>query len=116
MNRIALFTVVLGALAFGGTANAAEVQPTVVEAGQITSDGTDQDCRRRRRPREAELSVSTSGRRIGGYSYSKQNSVSTYHSTPPPYLGVKQSPGGPFDSGFFYDSGIPRGDNSPYPR
>ena len=57
------------------------------------------------------------GRRIGGYSYSAGDVSSTYGRNPPPYMDVRQSPGGPFDSGFFFDSGIsPRGGNSPYMR
>jgi hypothetical protein len=54
-------------------------------------------------------------RRIGGYSYRASDVTGTYGRSPPPYLDVRQSPGGPFDSGFFFDSGIsPRGGNSPY--
>jgi hypothetical protein len=68
-----------------------------------------------RRDRTLELR-SYKGRPVGGYSYKNPDVASTYGRSPPPWLGVRQSPGGPFDSGFFFDSGIPRGDNSPYPR
>src|SRR5262245_41695024 len=54
------------------------------------------------------------GRPIGGYSYKDYDSVSTYGRSPPPWRDVRQSPGGPFNSGFFFDSGVPRGDMSPY--
>lgn len=57
------------------------------------------------------------GRRIGGYSYSASDVSSTYGANPPPYMDVRQTPGGPFDSGFFFDSGMgPHGGNSPYVR
>ena len=68
----------------------------------------------RRRP----LEVTVYGRRrVGGYSYARPDVTGTYGSSPPPYLDVRQSEAGPFDSGFFFDSGMgPRGGNSPYMR
>ena len=67
-----------------------------------------------RRPLEVTI---YRGRRIGGYSYSRSDVSSTYGANPPPYMDVRQTPGGPFDSGLFFDSGIsPRGGNSPYMR
>ena len=67
---------------------------------------------RRKRPLEVTI---YGRRRIGGYSYRATDVTSTYGRSPPPYLDVRQSPGGPFDSGFFFDSGItPHGGNSPY--
>jgi hypothetical protein len=67
---------------------------------------------RKRRPLEVKI---YGRRRVGGYSYSAPDVVNTYGRSPPPWLDVRQSPGGPFDSGFFFDSGIgPRGGNSPY--
>jgi hypothetical protein len=68
-----------------------------------------------RRDRSLELH-SYKGRPVGGYSYKDVDSTSTYGRSPPPWRDVRQSPGGPFDSGFFFDSGVPRGDMSPYPR
>jgi hypothetical protein len=64
--------------------------------------------------------------RGGYYSYIDEDSVNTYtgsrgllsgtNSFRDP-LHVRQSPGGPFDSGFFFDSGIgPRWNDTPYPR
>jgi hypothetical protein len=54
-------------------------------------------------------------RRIGGYSYGTSNTLDTYGRSPPPYANVRQTPGGPFDSGFFFDSAIgPHGGDSPY--
>jgi hypothetical protein len=62
-------------------------------------------------------------RKKGGYSYDKSESVNTYgeqrkhKSTPPgPPDFRDQTPSGPFDNGFFFDSGVGSlyGGNSPY--
>jgi len=66
------------------------------------------------------------GRRIGFYSYSYRDVINTYgmsrsvygsmNTYRDPYLD-RQTPAGPFDHGFFFDSGIlPRGGDSPYLR
>ena len=61
------------------------------------------------------LSLHEYRRRIGGYSYRAADVTSTYGANPPPYVDVRQSPGGPFDYGFFFDSAIrPHGGESPY--
>jgi hypothetical protein len=62
--------------------------------------------------------------RRGGYSYGAADSINTYGDSKTIFGGSgayssyqfnQQSQGGPFDSGFFFDSGIgPRGGNSPY--
>src|SRR5689334_5381750 len=52
-----------------------------------------------------EITVSRR-RRVGGYSYAPTDVAGTYGRSPAPWMDVKQSPGGPFDSGFFFDSGI----------
>ncbi len=62
--------------------------------------------------------------RRGGYSYGAADSINTYGDSRTVYGGGntysgyqfnRQSQGGPFDSDFFFDSGIsPRGGNSPY--
>jgi hypothetical protein len=67
---------------------------------------------RKRRPLEVTI---YGRRRIGGYSFKGTDVVSTYGQSPPPWLDVRQTPGGPFDSGFFFDSGMGlHGGNSPY--
>ena len=64
--------------------------------------------------------------RRGGYSYGRDDVINTYgdsrvqfgsnNSYRSPYLD-RQSRSGPFDHGFFFDSGVsPRGGNSPYPN
>ena len=54
------------------------------------------------------------GKRIGGYSYSKTESISaekTRRFTEP----TRQSVGGPFDNGFFFETPVrPHGGSSPY--
>lgn len=62
--------------------------------------------------------------RRGGYSYTYADSVDTYGSPRTIYGGVpyyndpmmsRQTSAGPFDHGFFFDSGVgPRGGESPY--
>jgi hypothetical protein len=60
------------------------------------------------------VTVHPTKRRRGGYSYSKSDSISaadTYRFIDPP----RQSLGGPFDNGFFFDSPAEwRGGSSPY--
>ncbi|MEM8973548.1 MAG: hypothetical protein AAGD43_15935 [Pseudomonadota bacterium] len=63
-------------------------------------------------------------RRRGGYSYSAQDSINTYGDSRTLNGGAnsyrfelytRQAPSGPFDHGFFFDSGIGlHGGNSPY--
>lgn len=64
--------------------------------------------------------------RRGGYSYSAADVINTYSNNRAvygstntyrnPYLDL-QTRSGPFDHGFFFDSGVlPRGGNSPYPN
>jgi hypothetical protein len=53
-------------------------------------------------------------RGVGGYSYTPSD-VTGSRNEPAPYQDARQSQGGPFDSGFFFDSGIgPHGGNAPY--
>jgi len=66
------------------------------------------------------------GRRVGFYSYSYRDVINTYgmsrarwgsiNSYRDPFVDM-QTPNGPFDHGFFFDSGmLPRGGNAPYLR
>ena len=62
--------------------------------------------------------------RRGGYSYTYQDSINTYGDSRTQYGSTnvfrdfgsdKQTPSGPFDHGFFFDSGIQQnGGSSPY--
>lgn len=63
-------------------------------------------------------------KRGGGYSYSYADSVNTYGDSRTRYGGAsvyrdptldRQTPSGPFDHGFFFDSAVqPRGGEAPY--
>jgi hypothetical protein len=54
-------------------------------------------------------------RRRGGYSYNAFDVIGASGRSPPPYAHVRQTPNGPFDSGFFFDSAIgPHGGDAPY--
>lgn len=65
-----------------------------------------------------------SAERRGGYSYSQADTINTYGDNRGAYGRAnslrdpnidRQTNFGPFDHGFFYDSGVgPRGGNSPY--
>jgi hypothetical protein len=52
----------------------------------------------------------------GGYSYGRSEVATHFGYSRGPWETVGQSPGGPFDSGFFFDSGIAPLNNAPYPR
>jgi hypothetical protein len=64
--------------------------------------------------------------RVGGYSYFASDSINTYGDSRSLYGGTgafrdwrmdRQSQSGPFDHGFFFDSGVrPNGGDSPYMR
>lgn len=68
--------------------------------------------------------VRTSSARRGGYSYRPEDTINTYGDSRTRYGSTnyyrfwgadRQSTSGPFDHGFFFDSGIsPRGGDSPY--
>ena len=82
-------------------------------AKAVTYDSGQPKSRAYRKKRPLEVTISA--RRRGGYSYRASDVVNTYGGSPPPYAEIRQTPSGPFDSGFFFDSGIgPRGGNSPY--
>lgn len=65
-------------------------------------------------------------RRVGGYSYTKEDTINTFGDSRSNYGGAtslrdsrldRQTTSGPFDHGFFFDSGIGShgiGGNSPY--
>jgi hypothetical protein len=106
---IAAILVAAAIVAWSGMCHAAERR---AGGGIYANPGNPKTRHHRKRPLEVTIHRY---RRIGGYSYGTSDVTSTYGRAPPPYLDVRQSPGGPFDSGFFFDSGIsPRGGNSLY--
>ncbi len=52
----------------------------------------------------------------GGYSYGRSEVATPFGHWRGPWAVVRQSPGGPFDSGFFFDSGLTPLNNAPYPK
>jgi hypothetical protein len=112
------FVLSLGVLALCAGTAPAEAQEVRSGAIITTADaeGTPRVHRRKRAP--MEIDIYAPRRRIGGYSYGVQDITSTFNRrNPPPYAHVRQTPSGPFDSGFFFDSGIgPRAGDAPYPN
>jgi hypothetical protein len=112
MRHSCAFVVVVGVVtlvAGAGVGRASESGPkTPAVAGGSAYATT--SAKYRKRPLEVTI---YGRRRIGGYSYRRSDVTSTYsRSSPPPYMDVRQSEGGPFDYGFFFDSGIgPHGGN-----
>ena len=120
LNALLAMTVGAMALLAGGIETKAGEGRT---ARMETTASTGQPKARYYRKKRAPLQVNIyRGRRIGGYSYSTFDAHSTYGSSPPPYAHVRQTPSGPFDNGFFFDSGVrdvgvgSRGGDSPYIR
>jgi hypothetical protein len=113
MKSPATLVIVLSTLAvFADSGGTRAAEPRAGVATYAPSEVAKVRYYRKRRP----LEVTIYGRRhIGGYSYKGADVVSTYGRSPPPWLDVRQTPGGSFDSGFFFDSGMGlHGGNSPY--
>ena len=113
----AVFAVALGFSAVApevANANGAKKSRSYSSAGKYHASR-----RYRRRPQ-----VKSYRRRRGGYSYSEADTINTYGDNRTTNNGAnsyrfdlytRQTPGGPFDHGFFFDSGISRnGGDSPY--
>jgi hypothetical protein len=120
----------LVALAFGALALVAWVPPGTAAEGKArraAASGSLQPTgaygyQRKRAP----IARRYAGRRIGFYSYTYRDVINTYGMSRSLYGGInsfrdpyvdRQTPNGPFDHGFFFDSAIePRGGNAPYLR
>jgi hypothetical protein len=122
MLRYATLSVLVGAaalLAMAAPADATKKKPVQTEAEATVSKQQRASASYRRGPQ-----VRGFVQRRGGYSYAAPDSINTYGDSQSRYSGYslfrnqdfgRQSSGGPFDSDFFFDSGIsPRGGNSPY--
>src|SRR5690242_3920428 len=98
MKYTPMLAIAVGAIALltcSGTARAGERRTSI--ATYAPSEDAKLRHYRKRRPLEVTI---YGRRRIGGYSYRGADVVSTYGQSPPPWLDVRQTPGGPFDSGF----------------
>jgi hypothetical protein len=101
------------------TASAAERKAAAAPAPAVVEGGHRASSYYRRGPQVRGFS-----QRRGGYSYSATDTINTYGNNRSIFGGAnsyrdgfldRQTLGGPFDHGFFFDSGIgPRGGNSPY--
>ena len=121
MLRIATLTIVAAAAAFLTPVSADAASKKAVKTEPQASESVEHRASKsyRRGPQ-----VRGFVQRRGGYSYGLADSINTYGDSRSVYGGGntysgyqfnRQSQGGPFDSGFFFDSGIsPRGGNSPY--
>ena len=105
---------VVAALALGGLAFVAS---SSVDAGEYRSGAKSSYSK-------GKAQVRGYSRRRGGYSYSYAESINTYGDARGRYGSAssfrdpmmdKQTEFGPFDHGFFFDSGVaPRGGDAPY--
>lgn len=122
-------TVLLAAAAFvGGTlmavATPAEAGGRYYREGAVVGQHAKSKYYRHRRSAKRRGTRVYGWRNGGGYSYNYFDIINTYGDTRNKYGGSgsfrgpdyeRQSSGGPFDSGFFFDSGMgPRGGDSPY--
>ena len=113
MKRIALALLATGILSTGmvaGEASAGERRTRTVEQGPQFNEHPNSKYYRGQGPQ-----VRGYVKRRGGYSYSYNDSVIDYRDTS--ILRDSQTmrrQGGPFDNGFFFDSGISRYNDSPY--
>jgi hypothetical protein len=111
MRRTCILAIGIGVLALFGSAGVMRSDECRAET---YADGPGHAKSRRYRKRPLEVTI-YGRRRRGGYSYSVSDVINTYRRSPPPYAHVRQTPAGPFDSGFFFDSGIGQhGGDSPY--
>ena len=113
MKRIALTLLAAGISAVGllaGEASAGERRVRTIEQGPLLSEHPNSKYYRGQGPQ-----VRSYVKRRGGYSYSASDAAIDYRDTSilrDPLNGRRQ--GGPFDNGFFFDSGISRHNDSPY--
>lgn len=127
MKHKTMLAAALGAvalLALGGAAGAADNRPAKRIASPDSPSQASVRYHRKRNARTRRYRAYAGGR--GGYSYRPEDVINTYGLTRSLYgstnayrdpFADRQTPAGPFDHGFFFDSGIaPRGGDSPYLR
>lgn len=116
---LALSALILAAYASNGFA-----AERLAKAPTVRTIGAAQQTSARTYRKHATHARRFSGRRVGFYSYSYRDVINTYGMSRSLYGSIntyrdpyvdRQTPAGPFDHGFFFDSGIlPRGGDSPY--
>jgi len=112
----------LGVLALAGLASAGEAADR--QGRMVASAGSTAQAKVRAYRHGARARAYRAYRRVGGYSYAPEDVINTYGLSRGLYGSVnsyrdpfvdRQTTAGPFDHGFFFDSGIaPRGGDSPY--
>ena len=118
--RNQMFMALVGMLTLALAAPIAEAGDRRVKSGASSSGGAHPTSRHYR----SGARVKGYRARRGGYSYSYQDSINTYGDSRSNYGAAsslrdpmldRQSTAGPFDHGFFFDSGtLPHGGDSPY--
>jgi hypothetical protein len=108
------------ALALAAAVAATATMTAPAEAGGLRSDGTHAKSSYYRKGPQVRGYVA----RRGGYSYTVFDTINTYGNARSRYGSInsyrdpfsdRQTTSGPFDHGFFFDSGMaPRGGDSPY--
>jgi hypothetical protein len=111
MQHKALLVVGAGLLALVGYAGASQADGRKTTRATAPAAGEQRAVPYRKRATRVRGYYATRG----GYAYDKFDTT-TYGPYRGPYGVIDQSPGGPFDSGFFFDSGITPLNNSPYPK
>jgi len=116
----------LGALVVTTSASDGFAAERIAKAPTVRSVGAARQTSSRHYRKRAVHARRFAGRRIGFYSYSYRDVINTYGMSRSLYGSIntyrdpyvdRQTPAGPFDHGFFFDSGIlPRGGDSPYVR
>jgi hypothetical protein len=117
---LALALGTLALMSFAATGEAAERRAKPV----ATAEKSFQPTKARYSRRHAAPVRAYRARRVGFYSYTYRDVINTYGMSRARYGGINsyrdpfvdmQTPNGPFDHGFFFDSGmLPRGGNAPY--
>lgn len=122
--RKALLVLALGAAALMANAGAGVAAEPARAKATTATEGALQPAKGRYSKKRAVRVRGYVARRGGYYSYQSEDVINTYGLTRSLYGSInsyrdpyvdRQSTAGPFDSGFFFDSGMaPRGGDGPY--
>jgi hypothetical protein len=119
-----ILALALGALVLVAYPSASFAAERLAKAPVIRSIGSAEQTSARYHRQRSTHAPRLAGRRIGFYSYSYRDVIDTYGMSRTLYGGTntyrapfmdRQTPSGPFDHGFFFDSGMGlHGGDSPY--
>jgi hypothetical protein len=126
MYKALALSLALGAGAMAAHPSHGSAAERAAQAPMVKSVGSAKQTDGRYYRRRAAQPRQFAGRRVGFYSYTYRDVINTYGMSRSLYGSIntyrdpyvdRQTPAGPFDHGFFFDSGIlPRGGDSPYIR